>query len=117
MIIRRLALLLIVFSLPATVRPQESNAAQNSATQNEVPRSARPEEPPQGSASTAAVAESANSPKLDLTPDANGALSQEQMQQLFRVVADKDLENDKKLRDYTYIERDVQKNLDGKGQT
>jgi hypothetical protein len=54
---------------------------------------------------------------LDLKPDANGALSQEQMQQLFRVVADKDLENDKRLRDYTYIERDLENKLDGKGQT
>jgi hypothetical protein len=52
----------------------------------------------------------------DLKPDANGTLSQEQMQQLFRVVADKDLENDKRLRDYTYIERDVEHKLDGKGQ-
>jgi hypothetical protein len=53
---------------------------------------------------------------LDLKPDAEGKLSQEQMQQLFRVVADKDLENDKRLRDYTYIERDVEHRLDGKGQ-
>jgi hypothetical protein len=53
----------------------------------------------------------------DLKPDANGKLSQEQMQQLLRVVADKDLENDKRLRDYTYIERDVENKLDGKGQT
>ena len=53
----------------------------------------------------------------DLTPDANGALSQQQMQQLLRVVADKDIENDKKLRDYTYIEREVQNKFDGKGQT
>ena len=37
------------------------------------------------------------------------------MQTLFRVVADKDLENDKRLRDYTYIEHEVQNNLDGKG--
>ncbi len=51
----------------------------------------------------------------DLKPDAQGALSQEQMQQLFRVVADKDLENDKRLRDYTYIERDEEHKLDGKG--
>ena len=55
-------------------------------------------------------------PSLDLTPDVHGALSQEQMQQLFRVVADKDIENDKRQRDYTYIERDVQNNLDGQGQ-
>ena len=39
------------------------------------------------------------------------------MQQLFRVVADKDIENDKRQRDYTYIEREVQNNLDGKGET
>jgi hypothetical protein len=53
----------------------------------------------------------------DLKPDANGALSQEQMRHLFRVVADKDMENDKRLRDYTYIEREVENRLDGKGQT
>jgi hypothetical protein len=52
----------------------------------------------------------------DLKPDANGALSQDQMQRLFRVVADKDIENDKRLRDYTYIERDEVHKLDGKGQ-
>jgi len=55
--------------------------------------------------------------KLDLTPDAQGKLSQEQMVRLFRVVADKDMENERRLRDYTYIERDVQNNLDGKGHT
>jgi hypothetical protein len=53
---------------------------------------------------------------LNLTPDKTGALSQEQMQQLFRVVAEKDMENDKRLRDYTYIERDEDHKLDGKGQ-
>jgi len=52
----------------------------------------------------------------DLKPDANGNLSQEQMQQLLRVVADKDMENDKRLRDYTYIERDEEHKLDGKGE-
>jgi hypothetical protein len=53
---------------------------------------------------------------VDLKPDASGKLSQQQMQQLFRVVADKDMENDKRLRDYTYIERDEEHKLDGKGQ-
>jgi len=52
----------------------------------------------------------------DLKADAQGKLSQQQMQQLLRVVADKDLENDKRLRDYTYIERDVEHKLDSKGQ-
>jgi hypothetical protein len=51
----------------------------------------------------------------DLTPDASGKLSQEQMQQLLRVVADKDMANDKLLRNYTYAERDVENKLDGKG--
>jgi hypothetical protein len=55
-------------------------------------------------------------PLLDLNPDAQGKLSQQQMQQLLRVVADKDIENDKRLRDYTYIEREVEHRLDGKGQ-
>jgi hypothetical protein len=59
----------------------------------------------------------APAPALDLKPDASGSLSQEQMQRLFHVVAEKDIENDKRQRDYTYIERDVQNNLDSKGQT
>ena len=57
----------------------------------------------------------ATTSRPDLTPDAKGKLSQEQMQELFRVVADKDIENDKRLRDYTYIERDEEHKLDGKG--
>ncbi|HEY6765373.1 MAG TPA: hypothetical protein VI386_11420 [Candidatus Sulfotelmatobacter sp.] len=53
----------------------------------------------------------------DLNPDASGNLSQEQMRQLFRIVAEKDELNEKLLRDYTYIERDVENKLDGGGQT
>lgn len=56
-----------------------------------------------------------NSPRPDLTPDASGKLSQQQMQQLFRVVAAKDMENDKLQRNYTYTERQVQTRLDKKG--
>ena len=52
---------------------------------------------------------------LDLKPDTSGNLSQGQMQELFRVVADKDVENDKRLRDYTYVERDEEHKLDSKG--
>jgi hypothetical protein len=55
------------------------------------------------------------SERPDLTPDAQGKLSQEQMQKLLRVVADKDIENDKRQRDYTYIERQVENKLDGEG--
>jgi hypothetical protein len=64
-----------------------------------------------------AAANSPEAAELDLTTGADGKLSQEQMRQLLRVVADKDIENDKRQRDYTYIEREVQNNLDGKGQT
>ncbi len=53
----------------------------------------------------------------DLTPGPDGKLSQEQMRRLLRVVADKDIENDKRQRDYTYIDREVENKLDGKGQT
>lgn len=53
----------------------------------------------------------------DLTPDANGKLSQAQMQQLFRVVADKDMQNEKLLRNYTYVERERNDRVDRKGET
>ena len=69
----------------------------------------------QESTATAAEAPPAGTPFLNLMPGPDGKLSQEQMQQLFRVVADKDIENDKRQRDYTYIERRVEKQLDGKG--
>ena len=60
-------------------------------------------------------AASASTETLDLKPGPDGQLSQEQMQQLFRIVADKDIENDKRQHDYTYIDREVQRSLDGKG--
>ncbi len=63
------------------------------------------------------VASNAAATQLDLTPDADGTLSQQQMQELFRVVAEKDMENDKRVRDYTYTERDVDHKLDKEGET
>jgi hypothetical protein len=44
-----------------------------------------------------------------------GVLSQEQIQLLIRQVAEKDVENDKRQRDYTYVERVEQHKLNGKG--
>jgi hypothetical protein len=52
---------------------------------------------------------------LDLRLDVKGMLSEEQMRNLLRVTADHDVENDKRQRDYTYIEREEQHNLNGKG--
>jgi hypothetical protein len=43
------------------------------------------------------------------------ALTEDQVRQLIRQVAEKDQENDKKQRDYTYVERDEERTLDGKG--
>lgn len=48
-------------------------------------------------------------------PVTAGTLSQQQIQQLIRTVADKDIENDKKLADYTYVEHGIEQRLDGKG--
>lgn len=95
----------VVLSLSAWGRFQASPA---SSPQNHDTSTATPTPPAQPGSN-------AVSAKLDLTPDANGKLSQDQMQQLFRVVADKDMENDKRVRDYTYTERDVEHKLDGKG--
>jgi hypothetical protein len=43
-------------------------------------------------------------------------LSQDQIRALIRQVADKDIENDKKQNDYTYIQREEEHKLDGKGE-
>jgi len=43
------------------------------------------------------------------------SLSEGRIRELIRLSADKDLENDKKLRDYTYVERDEERKFDGKG--
>ena len=43
------------------------------------------------------------------------SLSQDQIRQLLRTTADHDMENDKKQRDYTYVEREEDHRVDGKG--
>jgi len=113
-------LFLLLFVGDVAILGQEDQTSPAPATQSSEPTAAPAGYPVDKAspspATTIAEPPRPESPKLDLTPDANGALSQEQMQQLFRVVADKDIDNDKRLRDYTYIERDVQNRLDGKGQ-
>ena len=93
------ALALVLFQLPALA--QEPAAPSTSEAISPVSEDTKP---------TAISA-------LDLTADASGKLSQQQMQALLRVVADKDIENDKRQRDYTYIEQDVTDKLDGGGKT
>jgi hypothetical protein len=54
----------------------------------------------------------------DPTPAAipTPSLSEDQIRQLIRQTAEKDMENDKRQRDYTYIQREEEHKLDGKGQ-
>src|ERR1700747_1011748 len=44
------------------------------------------------------------------------SISEDQIRQIIRQSVDKDMENDKKLRDYTYVERQEERRLDGAGQ-
>ena len=50
------------------------------------------------------------------TATAAPQLSQDQIRDLIREAAEKDIENDKKQRDYTYIQREEEHKLDGNGQ-
>jgi hypothetical protein len=59
--------------------------------------------------------QSATAPAMDLQQDASGTVPQEQIRELLRRVAEKDLENEKRLRDYTYVQREEEHKLDGKG--
>lgn len=55
------------------------------------------------------------SPPIDLTPNANGSVPPEQIRELLRRAEEKDLENDKRQRNYTYIEREERHHLDSHG--
>ncbi len=61
-------------------------------------------------------AQPVSAPTMTLQPDASGNVPQEQIRELLRRVAEKDLENEKRLRDYTYVQREEEHKLDGKGQ-
>lgn len=50
--------------------------------------------------------------KIPARPD----MSQDQIRELIREAAEKDMQNDKKQRDYTYIQREEEHKLDGKDQ-
>jgi len=52
---------------------------------------------------------------LDLQPDATGTVPLEQIRKLLLRAEERDLENDKRQRDYTYIEREETHKLDGHG--
>jgi len=56
------------------------------------------------------------SPSVGTPSPAPVVLSREQIQEIIRLSAEKDLENDKRQRDYTYIERQEEHKLNGKGE-
>lgn len=62
-----------------------------------------------------AATDAAGSRPIDLKPDASGAVPVEQIRELLRRAEEKDLENEKRERDYTYIERNEEHHLDGHG--
>jgi len=103
--------ILVLLILRGAVAGQASSSMESAKTANSS--ASRQTFSPNGSPDAAVESES---PTFELKPDASGAISQEQMRQLFRIVTDKDQENDKRQRDYTYLERDVERQLDGKGQ-
>jgi len=53
---------------------------------------------------------------IDLQPDAAGAVPPERMREFLLRAEEKDLENDKRQRDYTYIERQEEQKLDVHGE-
>jgi hypothetical protein len=56
-----------------------------------------------------------DSKPIDLTPDASGAVPAQQIRELLQRAEEKDLENDKRQRDYTYLERVERHELEGQG--
>jgi hypothetical protein len=52
---------------------------------------------------------------IDLKPDSSGAVPPGQIRELLRRAEERDLENDKRQRDYTYIERVERHTLDKQG--
>ena len=52
---------------------------------------------------------------IQLQPDPSGLISQEQFRELLRYAQDREVENEKRLRDYTYINRGEERKLDRDG--
>jgi hypothetical protein len=53
---------------------------------------------------------------VELTPDAAGIVPAEQIRALLQEAEERDLENDKRQRDYTYVERQEEQKLDAHGE-
>jgi len=102
--VRVAALVLLLF--PMSVPAQQDAPA--SPANNPSPQSSAPDQPASSGEPTIG--------KPDLTPTADGRLSQEQMRELTRVVAQNYRDNYNRERDYTFVRRDVEHNIDSNGQ-
>ena len=78
---------------------------------------AQDDTPPASTSDSKPTAEAAAKSTVPSVPTAPATLTQDQIKELIQKVADNDIQNDKKQRDYTYIEHEVHNRLDGKGQT
>ena len=66
-------------------------------------------------ASTAQPGAESPAPAIELKPDSSGNVPQEQIRELLRRVSENDLENFKRLRNYTFVQRQETHQLDGHG--
>jgi len=74
-----------------------------------------PDSPPTSTPPSTATSSVPVGRPVELTPDASGTVPPEQIRALLQQAEEKDLENDKRQRDYTYVERQVEHKLDGNG--
>jgi hypothetical protein len=75
-----------------------------------------PSSPPPSATTGTSITQNSIAPKtIDLKPDASGVVPAAQIRELLQRAEEKDLENDKRQRDYTYIERVERHVLDGQG--
>jgi len=102
----RLLLISLALIAPVLAQDSASRAPEASPPAVQAPSPALP---------SATPSETPKAPPIELKPDASGTVPQEQIRELLRRVAEKDLDNEKRLRDYTYIEREEEHSLDGHG--
>ena len=113
----RSGVLILALSLACpTLGQQKDNAAQIGTD----PNASHADQPPSPNEVVKAMGEIAVPQLLPLRPRAAklapGSLTNEQVKQLINQVAEKDIENDKRQRNYTYTQRQEVHKLDGKGQ-
>ncbi|MGA3090532.1 MAG: hypothetical protein ABSD75_18115 [Terriglobales bacterium] len=97
---------LLALALMAACALAQDPAAPSSAPPVSTPALSRPDIQTPAKSEAEAV---------DVTPDSAGAVPAEQIRELLQRAEARDLENDKRQRDYTYLEREERHKLDGHG--